>query len=33
MEYPHMIRVRQTFDDTTLDNVAEKIDTQLANLN
>ncbi len=32
MEYPHMIRVRQTFDDTTLDDIAEEIDTQLANL-
>ena len=28
-----MIRVRQTFDDTILSNVAEDIDTQLANLN
>ena len=33
MKYPHMIRVRQTFDDTILSNVAEDIDTQLANLN
>jgi hypothetical protein len=32
MEYPHMIRVRQTFDDTTLDNVSGEIDTQLANM-
>jgi len=32
MEYPHMIRVRQTFDDAVLDNVSEEIDTQLANL-
>ena len=32
MEYPQMIRVRQTFDDTTLDNVSEEINTQLANL-
>jgi hypothetical protein len=32
MEYPHMIRVRQTFDGTTLDDVAEEIDMQLANL-
>ncbi len=27
-----MIRVRQTFDDTTLDNVSEEINTQLSNL-
>ena len=32
MEYPHMIRVRQTFNDTALDNVSEEIDTQLADL-
>ena len=32
MEYPHMIRVRQTFNDTTLDNVSGEIDTQLANM-
>ena len=32
MEYPHMIRVRQTFNDTALDNVSEEIDAQLANL-
>ena len=32
MEYPQMIRVRQTFDDTTLDNVSEEINTQLSNL-
>jgi hypothetical protein len=32
MKYPHMIRVRQTFDDTTLDNVSGEIDTQLANM-
>ena len=33
MEYPHMIRVRQKFDNTILDNVAEEINTQLADLN
>lgn len=33
MNYPHMIRVRQRFDDTILDNVAEEIDARLANLN
>ena len=32
MEYPHMIRVRQTFDNTTLDNVSDEINTQLANM-
>ncbi len=32
MGYPHMIRLRQTFDHTTLDNVSEEINTQLANL-
>ena len=32
MEYPHMIRVRQTFADTTLDNVSDEIKTQLANM-
>ncbi len=32
MKYPHMIRVRQTFNDTTLDNVSEEINTQLSNL-
>ena len=32
MEYPQMIRVRQTFDDTTLENVSEAINTQLASL-
>jgi nickel-dependent lactate racemase len=32
MDYPHMIRVRQTFDDTTLGNIAEEISAQLANL-
>jgi hypothetical protein len=33
MEFPHMIRVRQRFDDTILDNVAEEINARLANLN
>ncbi|MGD8298862.1 MAG: lactate racemase domain-containing protein, partial [Desulfobacterales bacterium] len=33
MEYPHMIRVRQRFDDTILENVAEEIDARLADLN
>ena len=33
MKYPHMIRVRQTFNHTTLDNVSEEIYTQLTNLN
>ena len=32
MEYPHMIRVRQTLNDATLESVSEEIDTQLANL-
>ena len=32
MKYPQMIRVRQTFDETTLDNVSEEMYTQLANL-
>jgi len=32
MEYPHMIRVRQTFDHTTLDNLSDEINTQLANM-
>jgi len=32
MEYPQMIRVRQTFDDTTLANVSDEIHTQLANM-
>ena len=32
MDFPHMIRVRQTFDDTTLGNIAEEISAQLANL-
>ena len=32
MEYPHMIRVRQTFADTTLDNISDEIKTQLANM-
>ena len=33
MKYPHMIRVRQTFDDTILDNVADEIKARLAYLN
>ena len=32
MEYPHMIRVRQTFDNTKLDNISEEMITQLADL-
>ena len=32
MEYPHMIRVRQTFDNTKLDNISEEMNTQLADL-
>lgn len=32
MEFPHMIRVRQTFGDTTLGNIADEITAQLANL-
>ena len=32
MEYPQMIRVRQTFDDTTLANVSDEIHTQLADM-
>ena len=32
MEFPHMIRVRQTFDDRTLGNIAEEITAQLENL-
>ena len=33
MEYPHMIRVRQTFDDTTLDNISNEINTKLVDMN
>ncbi len=33
MNFPHMIRVRQTFDDTVLDNVSADIHTRLASLN
>ncbi|MEX1327989.1 MAG: lactate racemase domain-containing protein [Desulfobacterales bacterium] len=32
MEYPHMIRVRQIFDNTKLDNISEEIFSQLADL-
>ena len=32
MKYPHMIRVRQTFDNTKLDNIFEEMNTQLADL-
>ena len=32
MEYPRMIRVRQTFDNTKLDNISEEIISQLADL-
>jgi hypothetical protein len=32
MEFPHMIRVRQTFGDTTLGSIADEITAQLANL-
>ncbi len=32
MEYPHMIRVSQTFDNTKLDNISEEIIAQLADL-
>ena len=32
MEYPHMIRVRQTFDDSTLANVSDEIHRHLANM-
>ena len=32
MQFPHMIRVRQTFDDKTLRNIAEEITVQLVNL-
>lgn len=32
MDFPQMMRVRQTFDHTTLDNISEEIAAQLANL-
>ena len=32
MELPRMIRVKQTFDDTTLDNISEEIQSQIENL-
>ncbi|MGD8521154.1 MAG: lactate racemase domain-containing protein [Desulfobacterales bacterium] len=32
MDFPHMIRVKQTFDDTTLGNIADEIAGQLADL-
>jgi hypothetical protein len=33
MDFPHMMRVRQTFDDTALDDISGEITRQLANLN
>ncbi len=33
MDFPHMLRIRQTFDDTALDGIAGEITAQLANLN
>jgi hypothetical protein len=32
MDFPHMLRIRQTFDDTALDNIPGEITRQLANL-
>jgi hypothetical protein len=32
MDFPHMLRIRQTFDDTALDNIPGEITMQLANL-
>jgi hypothetical protein len=32
MEFPHMMRIRQTFDNTTLDDIPGEITRQLANL-
>ena len=32
MDFPHMMRIRQTFDDTALDDIPGEITRQLANL-